>query len=348
VATNGLHVVAKFYKSKDSFTCISVPSVTISANMINDNYCDCPDGSDEPGTSACTYLSTLSPEQPVPGSATGTSNVTVALPGYYCKNKGHQPAYIPSTYVNDGVCDYEVCCDGSDEWEGVGGVKCEDRCAAMGKEHRKREAELEKARYEARRKRAELVKQAEKKKLEMNDNIGNLKAVVAALEIKAAEAKKTYEDVERMERGRAIKGLSGKASKVSVLASLAKERVDELREALEMTIQKRDDARRKVKELEAILSTFKEEYNPNFNDEGVKRAVKAWEDYAANKGSDKTSADDEANVNDIVAPDSESEGINWKEWEEEESDVEASKSTCKASPSSVSNYHSLPIRGISP
>jgi protein kinase C substrate 80K-H len=343
VATNGLHTVAKFYKSKDSFTCISVPSIAISADKVNDNYCDCPDGSDEPGTSACTYLSTLSPEQPVPGSVTGTSNVTVALPGYYCKNKGHQPAYIPFTYVNDGVCDYGVCCDGSDEWEGVGGVKCEDRCAAMGREHRKKEAEREKARHEARKKRAELVKQAERKKMEVRDNIGNLKTVVAALEIKAAEAKKKYEDVERRERGRVSKSPSGKASKVSTLASLAKARVDELREALEMTIQERDDARRKVKELEALLSTFKEEYNPNFNDEGVKRAVKAWEDYAANKGSDETAASDEADVNDIVKPDSETEGINWKEWEEEESDVEASKFTCRTSPTSVSNYGSLPI-----
>lgn len=329
MAVDGKHTVAKFYKSKDSFTCISVPGVTISVGQINDDSCDCPDGSDEPGTAACTYLSTISPEQPVPGSATGTSNVTVVLPGYYCKNKGHQPTYIPFTFVNDGVCDYELCCDGSDEWQGVGGVKCEDRCAAMGKEYRKKEAELEKTRFEARKKRAELADRAELLMVEAKDSLANLKTAVSSLEVMATEAKKRYEDAERRERGKIIKAPSGKASKVTVLASLAKARVDELREALEKTIQRKDDARAKVEELETILSTFKAEYNPNFNDEGVKRAVKAWEDYAANKGPDEAMVDND--VSDIIRPDSETEGINWKEWEEEESDVEASKFNIKAS-----------------
>jgi protein kinase C substrate 80K-H len=94
------------------------------------------------------------------------------------------------------------------------------------------------------------------------------------------------------------------------------------------TISKRDIARQKVKQLEGILETFKEEYNPNFNDEGVKRAVKAWEDYAAQRDSGETIiAAADRDIDEISKPDTETEGINWAEWEaeEEESDVDVRK-----------------------
>jgi len=68
--------------------------------------------------------------------------------------------------------------------------------------------------------------------------------------------------------------------------------VEELRGKLVSVVGKRDALKEKVKQLETILSTFKEEYNPNFNDEGVKRAVKSWEDYAANKVETDDSAED--------------------------------------------------------
>ncbi|KFY12326.1 hypothetical protein V491_06835 [Pseudogymnoascus sp. VKM F-3775] len=292
---------AKHYKaSKDTFTCITAPSVVIPFSSINDDYCDCPDGSDEPGTSACTYLSSLSPIQPIPGSSSGTSNTTLALPGYYCKNKGHQPGYIPSIYVNDGVCDYDLCCDGSDEWAGVGGVTCEDRCVAMGKEWRKKEEER---------------------------RIGELESEVVTLQTKEEEARRRLEDVEWSERSKVVKGASEKASRVTVLAKLAKARVEELRNGLASVIEKRDAANSKVQKLEAILEAFKVEYNPNFNDEGVKRAVKAWEDYVAEKdtSSDPDAGGFEKDLEEIGKADSEEQGINWAEWEkeEEESDVEA-------------------------
>ncbi|KAN0117459.1 putative glucosidase 2 subunit beta [Hyaloscypha variabilis] len=312
---------AKFYKAADSFTCISNPSIKLELSKVNDDYCDCPDGSDEPGTAACTYLSALSPPQPI----VGAPNTTFALPGFYCKNKGHIPNYISHTFVNDGVCDYEVCCDGSDEWAGVGGVKCEDKCKEIGKEWRRLDDIRQKSARAALKKKTELVNEAQALRAGVQLRISNLQVEIKDLEKKVEESKKKYEEVERSERGKVVKS-QGKGSKVTVLAGLAKQRVEELRDAVIGLVNKRDELRNKVKELETILSTFKEEYNPNFNDEGVKRAVKSWEDYAAKKdaaGEVDESAEDR-DIEEVSKADSETEGINWAEWEtEEESDVDA-------------------------
>ena len=99
------------YRASDRFSCDD-GRVVLDPSKINDEYCDCADGMDEPGTSAC---------------ANGR---------FHCRNRGGEPKDLPSSRVNDGVCD---CCDGSDEVGRVGGVRCEKTCAAAG---RKRRAEL--------------------------------------------------------------------------------------------------------------------------------------------------------------------------------------------------------------
>jgi protein kinase C substrate 80K-H len=223
------------------------------------------------------------------------------------------------------VCDYELCCDGSDEYAGVGGVKCEDRCKETGKEWRRLDEIKQKTMRSALKKKEELVKEAQALRVGVERNIERLQTEIRAQEVKAEELKRRYEEVERRERGKVV-GSKGKGSKVTILAGLAKDRVEELRESLVHVVGKRKALEEKVKSLEAILSTFKEEYNPNFNDEGVKRAVKSWEDYAANKV-DTDGAALERDIDEIAKPDTETEGINWAEWEavEEESDTEARK-----------------------
>lgn len=49
---------------------------------LNDNYCDCEDGSDEPGTSACSHTAAA----------------------FRCANAGFLPEDLPTSRVNDGLC----------------------------------------------------------------------------------------------------------------------------------------------------------------------------------------------------------------------------------------------------
>ncbi|GAB7357074.1 hypothetical protein MBLNU459_g7888t2 [Dothideomycetes sp. NU459] len=306
---------AKFYKDPSTFTCISNPSIQLSLSQINDDYCDCPDGSDEPGTSACSYLSSLSPHFPSDATNKDGINATIALPGFYCKNKGHQPAYVPFTSVNDGICDYDLCCDGSEEWESVGGVKCADKCNEIGKAWRKLDDARQKSADSANRKRKELVTEAQRLRKEVEDRIDTLHAQIQGGELKVSSLEKELADVERREKGKIVKGKGAKMGKMGVLISLAQQRMDELRETLVTVRQERDSSKERVKELEAILSTFKEEYNPNFNDEGVKRAVRAWEDYAARDKPSNGDAAHDRDIDELVKSDKEN-GLDWESYQD--------------------------------
>ncbi|KAI1291335.1 glucosidase II beta subunit-like protein-domain-containing protein [Xylaria venustula] len=312
--TNWLFAVAKFYEIKDTFACLAHPSLVLDASQVNDNTCDCPDGSDEPGTAACALLDPLSPVQPLPASLSGTTNTTNALPGFWCANEGHIGTYVPFTFVNDGVCDYDLCCDGSEEYGNVGGVKCENRCAEIGKEWRRIEKERTENFERANKKRRTMVKESKELRRQVEARVTKLEDEVKDLEQKGAELKTKFEEVERSERGKVVKNQG--PGKIGVLAGLAKARVEELREALSDIVGERQRLQNKVTELESILSAFKEEYNPNFNDEGVKKAVRAWEDYAAKK-SEETEEIDDDDLEEVMKEDSETSGVNWNDFQDE-------------------------------
>ncbi|PYI10559.1 hypothetical protein BO78DRAFT_393981 [Aspergillus sclerotiicarbonarius CBS 121057] len=314
---------AKFYKDATTFTCISHPAIQIPFSAVNDDYCDCPDGSDEPGTAACAHLSRNSAL--TPGERPGNDDLELvsALPGFYCKNKGHKPSYVPFQRVNDGICDYELCCDGSDEWARIGGTKCADKCKEIGKEWRKKEEQRQKSMTAALKKKKELLVEASRQQKEVEEGIERLEGEIQAQELKVKELQAELEVVEKEEQSKVVKGKT--EGKVNVLAGLAKGRVEELRSALVEVRRERDDTRARVKELEEILSKFKVEYNPNFNDEGVKRAVRSWEDYAA-KGTLEGAVNgaQDRDLDEIAKPDDEKSGINWEQWENEEDGCEAS------------------------
>lgn len=93
-----------YVDSSRTFPCRDGSKV-IPFSFVNDDYCDCFDGSDEPGTSAC---------------ANGV---------FYCANVGFESKLINSSFVDDGVCD---CCDGTDEVQGCADVCVEQGLAALG------------------------------------------------------------------------------------------------------------------------------------------------------------------------------------------------------------------------
>ncbi|KAK6082269.1 glucosidase 2 subunit beta [Seiridium cupressi] len=306
---------ARFYELKEKFTCIGHPAITISKSRVNDNTCDCPDGSDEPGTAACAYLDHLSPSQPLPASLSGSTNTTNALPGFWCANEGHIGAYVPFLYVNDGVCDYDLCCDGSEEYKGVGGVKCQNRCGEIGKEWRRVEKERKDNLEKANKKRRTMAKESKELRRQVEAKIEKLTGEIADLEQKRDDLKKKYDEVERSERGKVVKDAG--TGKLGQLVVLARGRVNELRDALSLVIGQRDELKGKITELEGILAAFKDEYNPNFNDEGVKKAVRAWEDYAAKLG-EKTDEVNDDDITEVLKEDSDNNGINWGEYDDVE------------------------------
>lgn len=126
VAVRGIPRSLEALYSAARFSCLD-GSRTLEAARVNDDYCDCADGSDEPGTSAC------------------------AQGRFYCANKGYRGKHVTSALVNDGVCD---CCDGSDEWLQQGRASaCPDTCDVDGAAWRQHQAEIIRAAEEGARNR---------------------------------------------------------------------------------------------------------------------------------------------------------------------------------------------------
>jgi len=98
-----------------TFQCLNGEGAPLPAEAVNDEFCDCADGSDEPGTGACA----------------GLDNTL-----FFCPNEGGTPKRLYASRVGDGMCD---CCDGSDEASLASrrpNVNCTNTCWEEGREER--------------------------------------------------------------------------------------------------------------------------------------------------------------------------------------------------------------------
>eukprot|EP01132_Coremiostelium_polycephalum_P009336 gene9336-11449_t len=159
------------YYSGKQFNCLR-SNKQIPISQVNDDYCDCPDGTDEPGTSACSNGH------------------------YFCVNKGYKSESISSSMVNDGVCD---CCDGSDEYQKK--INCPNTCNELGAELKKqRDADLNKF-TEGLKKKSDMENEAKDILIQKKKELDTLNKEIEPLnqEIKELEVKKEKLEKERDE-----------------------------------------------------------------------------------------------------------------------------------------------------
>lgn len=156
--------------SASTFSCLDGSKTGLPLSVINDDYCDCPDGSDEPGTSAC---------------ANGR---------FFCANKSSKSKYIAASLVNDGVCD---CCDGSDEWASG---KCQNTCEADGAEWRRTRAEAIRKAEAGAAARQLYAEEGQKAAAERKASLESLEAALEKAKIAKDEAEKAVQAAEEKEK----------------------------------------------------------------------------------------------------------------------------------------------------
>ncbi|KAF8485237.1 glucosidase II beta subunit-like-domain-containing protein [Russula ochroleuca] len=237
--TRGVHpsFLSQYKPKGTTWTCLD-GTKTIPWSAVNDDYCDCIDGSDEPGTSACS----------------GNT--------FYCENEGHVGASIPSSRVNDGLCE-PACCDGSDEPAGV----CENTCAAVGELYRQKQEAARKLQKTGSKIRSTYIAFAQKEKKRLETEIESSQMEIVRHEKEVARFRVLVERTEALseevlEHKKKSPLYTSLITHHNALKSLQREHKRHLE---------------REKQLSDILDTLRHGYNPNYQDMAVLEAVRGWE-----------------------------------------------------------------------
>lgn len=250
----GMDDVEKYQPDSDGmWRCLNDASIVIPFDKVNDNFCDCPDGSDEPGTSACENSQ------------------------FFCHNDGFQPQYIPSFKVDDGICDYDVCCDGSDEPEGV----CENRCVEKQKEYEESVKKHNQQILEGLAVKKKIIEKAQSIRSQLESTIEATKRAIADTESEIQSLEQ-----ERNELDETQKIIMENFNLVETDLDFFSKKMSNSFARLERYIEK-------IESLESILKAMTEGYNHNFNDPAVKLAAQEYLNFAASMEDNESEGGDD-------------------------------------------------------